>query len=106
MRHLFILLLLLTLVTLNSLAESPFGKNEVHVGKLQNKMIRVSISEEMEKPLAVYLYDKKTGEQLKYKYWKPGRVRELRYDVANYRTKSYLIEVKLDGVIIYKKTIN
>jgi hypothetical protein len=107
MRHLFILVLLLTLVTLNSLSAKPFGKdNEVHIGKVQNKMIRVSIGEDLDGPLAVYLYDKKTGEQLKYKYWKPGRVRELRYDVANYHTKSYIVEVKSNGVTILKKSVN
>ncbi len=108
MRHLFILLLLLTLVALNSLSANPFGgkDDEVHVSKVQNKTIRVSIGEDRDDPLAVYLYDKKTGEQLKYKYWKPGRVREIRYNVANYHTKAYIVEVKSYGLTILKKTVN
>ena len=109
MRHLFILVLLLTIITLNSLNAAPlkpFGKDEVEVENVKNNFISVNISEEVDIPLAIYLIDKKSGEQLNYKFWKPGRPGVVKYDVSNYHLKSYTVVVKAAGEVILKKNVN
>ncbi len=80
------------------------GKDEIKV-VTTSKVVRIKISEDLNDPLGVFLFDKK-GNQLDYKYWENTKLRIIEFEVPNEQIpKVLVIEVTENGETIFRKSM-
>ncbi|MCR9251083.1 MAG: hypothetical protein NXI20_11700 [bacterium] len=103
MKNLTLSLVLVLLLGNNLFATEINGKDDIKVVSV-NKVVRIKISDDLNDPLSVFLFDKK-GNQLNYKFWENSRSRTIEFQVpADLDLKAYTIEVTQSGNTIFKKT--